>query len=424
LTAEDVKFSLDRYFALNQGFSSTSKPYVSKESVTVTGEYEIAFELNEPFVPFLGTLIVFAILDKQVVVENEQDGEYGEHGDYGQQYLNTNSAGSGPYELTSFDPASEAVLTKNDECWQEFPDNSYDEARIKVVPEDSTVLSLMRSGELDFTSHFQALSTFDSLKNESGIKVTEDRAIRSLMLNMNMQRSPTDDRNLRKALSWAFDYKTAVEEGQGVRKYGPLSSIFEKTYNDDIVKVERDLDKAKEFLDQSDYSPGSDDPLQLLFVSGDELRRNMGLIFQSSMNDIGVEVELNGWPWSRVSNAAGSDDPTKIPHVVTMFGAPLYPHPHAFFQPQFHSEAANTWANMERMNDEQVDNMIDEAARTVDEKKRTQLYKDLQKRITSLYPDIWIQDMIIRHALQEEVKSHTHVPGNGYQYSFWNLHEG
>ena len=103
LTAADVAYSFERMMAMGQGNSSLFVDVV--EGVEATGDHTVVFTLAEPFAPFLATLVRMPVVDMATVKENEVDG------DWASTWMSQNSAGSGPYEITSHDPQTETVLT-------------------------------------------------------------------------------------------------------------------------------------------------------------------------------------------------------------------------------------------------------------------------------------------------------------------------
>ena len=107
LTAEDVKFSMDRLTTIGEGYAYLFKVIKSTE---VLDKYTAVFHLNQPFGPFETVLYRFYILNKDLVMANiKKPGPYGDMGDYGKQYLLTQDAGSGPYIVKEF-PLEEYLL--------------------------------------------------------------------------------------------------------------------------------------------------------------------------------------------------------------------------------------------------------------------------------------------------------------------------
>ena len=66
--------------------------------------------MNEPYAPFMSSLVRFYIVDSATLKANETDG------DMGQAYLSANSAGTGAYSITAHDPNVETRMAKHNNC--------------------------------------------------------------------------------------------------------------------------------------------------------------------------------------------------------------------------------------------------------------------------------------------------------------------
>jgi len=415
--AEDVKFSLERLLDINQGFASQFADLVDASSVTVDGERQVTFELDQVFSPFISALVLLFVVDKETVMDNAADGEFGDRGDYGQEYLTENDAGSGPYTLGSFDRGTSITWERFDDYWMEFPDGAYDTVRAEIITEDSTVRSLMRSGDLDMTSQYQSNETFETLAEESGLRVEEIPTATMFYFKINTQKSPVDDPAVREAMAWGFDYETArTEIAPGSRRaIGPIPELF-AVHNGDIEQPTYDPERARQILADAGYSEGE---IQVTntYVQDFGLEERMGLLFQENMDAIGIDVELRPQTWGTITDRATSVEST--PHLTQVFYGPIKPHPDSFFFNQYHSEAANSWINMEHLEDDQVDSLIDEARATVDPDARGDIYRDLQERIAGLTPDLFVFNQVKRIGFQDNVKGYTFRPAQSYDY-WWH----
>jgi len=414
--AEDVKFTVERFFDIDQGYSSLLKEVLDKENVTAVDETTVEFQLNRVHAPFLATLVLLFVVDKKAVLDNAQDGEFGDRGDYGQEYLNSNDAGSGAYELKSFERQSQINFSKYDDYWMGWDDNAFDEVRIRIITEDPTVRSLMKTGELDMTSQYQSEETYETLEGEDGIRVQEIPTVTVFYMKMNTQKAPTDDSAVREAISYGFDYETARNEiaPGSLQAQGPLASSF-GAHNEGVEQPTYDPERAKQILADAGYSEG-DLTIQNTYVQDYELEEKMGLLFQQNMDEIGIDVELNPQTWGTMTEIA--TDPEKTPHVNQVFYGPVYPSPDTVFYNQYHSEAAETWMSMAHLEDDEVDSLIDEARKTVDEDERAQIYGDLQSRIVDLHPDMFVFVQSKKHAFAEKVQGYTFRPSQSYDYWF------
>ncbi|MDB5073958.1 MAG: transporter substrate-binding protein, partial [Chloroflexi bacterium] len=96
LTAEDVIYSMQRVLAIGQGPSFVWKGFLTQDSVKALDRYTVRFTLSQPFAPFPSTLPLLFIVDKATVISKQKPGKFGTNGDYGQAFLASNEAGSGP----------------------------------------------------------------------------------------------------------------------------------------------------------------------------------------------------------------------------------------------------------------------------------------------------------------------------------------
>lgn len=412
LTAEDVKFSAERLMDINQGYANLLSENVSKENITVEGDFTISFELDEPFAPFSGVLALFYIVDKEAVMDNLEDGEFGERGDYGQQFLGNTDAGTGPYIFESLDRQTALVMNRNENYFAGWPEEPFDQVRFEVVPEDSTVRSLMQSEELDVTGQYQSDETFSAI-DEMEHAETQTFPTSGILYNMiNTQRAPTDDVNVRKALAWGFDYESVVEEVQPQHNLaqGPLAPNW-GVHNEDVLQPSYDPEKAKQAYQDAGYSEG-ELTVEQVYVEGRDFQRRISLQFQERMAEIGINVEIKSQTWSTLTEKATS--PEETGHLNSVFYVPLYPDPDSVFYFQYHSEVPNSWMNLRFLNNSEVDTLIDEARTTTDPEQRASLYKELQDKIAGLYTDIHQYHTTTRLGVNNRVCNIQKRPAQGF----------
>ena len=170
LTAEDVVFSLNRLVNLKgspsvtvQGFSASSP----EEGVVV-----VSTETPNPNVPTILAMPATGIVNAEVAQENgATDGPDAAEADSATTFLDGESAGSGPYVLDSFDPASEIVLTANPEYWGEAP--AYDRIVIQNVEAQNQKMSVERAGK-DYVALDLSGRMLDDLDDSLQVSSTQD----------------------------------------------------------------------------------------------------------------------------------------------------------------------------------------------------------------------------------------------------------
>ena len=124
VTAEDVKFSFERY----KGASATLLKEKVKD-VQVLGPTQVRFVLKEPwadFMTFYGTTASGAawIVPKKYVQQVGEDG------------FKTAPVGAGPYKVVSFKPGVEIVMEAFDGYWRKAP--SVKRLVMRSMPEETT----------------------------------------------------------------------------------------------------------------------------------------------------------------------------------------------------------------------------------------------------------------------------------------------
>jgi peptide/nickel transport system substrate-binding protein len=417
MTADDVVYSMQRALTLASTPAAVWQGVLKPTGVTAVDRYTVRFTLEQAFAPFPNTLPGLYILDKAVVTAHQKSGKYGANGDYGTAFLANNEAGSGPYTLESDVEGSELKMKKFPAYFRGWHANSIDEVRVMIVTADSTVISLAKTGVLDLTSQFQGITAYKTLQG-LGFKLFTAPTETVFYLKMNMKLAPTDDIHVRQAIALAFDYNTTrTRLLPGAPVDGPLAPIFKDAYNGSLPAIQQNLTAAKAELAKSKYAGKGAIPLTFSYVTGSSFEEQIGLLFNSVMSSIGFKVTLNPLPWNRITEIANK--PNTTPNVTEVFYGVTYPSPDAMFFVQYDSKSAGTWASMSWLSDPKVDSLIAQSRVTVDTAKRNAIYKQIQARIVSLQPDVFVLAQLFQQAVRPSVTGLQYIPAA--QYQFYNL---
>src|SRR5438477_4942158 len=135
VTAQDVKFSLERY---RGGGAATLKARVA--GVDVVDAQRVRIRLKQPwpdFMTFYGTPATGAawVVPKKYVEKVGDDG------------FKRAPVGAGPYRFVSFNPGVELVLEANEQYWRKPP--NVKRLIFRSVPDDTTRLAMLKRGEAD-----------------------------------------------------------------------------------------------------------------------------------------------------------------------------------------------------------------------------------------------------------------------------------
>src|SRR5204862_3297143 len=192
-TADDVKFSFDRY---RGAAAKTLKDRVAAVEIVDPGR--VRFRLKRPwpdFMTFYGTPATGAgwIVPKKYV---EQVGDEG---------FKKAPIGAGPYKFVSFNPGVELVLEAFDGYWRKTP--SVKRLVFRVIPDEATRLAALKRGEVDIVYSIRG-ALAEEIQRTAGLTLKPVATPAVFWLSFADQwnpQSPWHDERVRKAASLSID---------------------------------------------------------------------------------------------------------------------------------------------------------------------------------------------------------------------------
>jgi len=247
VTAEDVKYSFERYRGASAGLL---KGKVAR--VEVLDPQRVRFVLKAPwpdFMTFYATPATGAgwIVPKKYV---EQVGEDG---------FKKAPVGAGPYKFVAFKPGVELTVEAFDGYWRKAP--AVKRIVLKSVPESTTRVAMLKRGEVDI-AYLLEVPQAEEVKRDPKLKVAFTGGVASFYLDffdMWDPKSPWADQRVRLAASHAIDRKAlnAAETLSASRLNGgfvPKNLEFGMTFEPHAY----DPAKAKKLLAEAGYPNGFD----------------------------------------------------------------------------------------------------------------------------------------------------------------------
>ena len=316
LTAADIEFNYHRMMGLGSGF--TERLYgsdllagVEVESVTATDSSTVEFKLARPSVSVLAKIIQGPInlIYPPEVIRAEGDGE-----DW------RDLVGTGPYSLTDWTKGSSITYDKNPDYWgfdEKFPENRlpyFDQLRTLIMPEASTYVSALRTGQLDYVgalslTQLRTIDELESLQRTNPELVPSPYGLRSdNAVAPNTQVEPFGDIRVRKALQMAINleeinqgfykgFADTIPQGQISRFNAAVAVQFDE-WPADVRKVfEYDPAGAEALLDEAGYPRGADGvrfKTEILHQKRFDLNHTELLISYWDAIGVKVEAEVRG----------------------------------------------------------------------------------------------------------------------------------
>src|SRR5499425_108696 len=247
VTAEDVKFSFDRY----RGSGATALKERVKE-LQIVDPGRVRFHLREPwpdFMTFYGTSATGAawIVPKKYVEKVGDDG-----------YLKA-PIGAGPYKVVSFTPGVELVMEAFEGYWRKVP--SVKRLVFKSMPDESTRAAWLKAGDVDIV-YLLSGPTATEIKRSPGLRLAAAMPPGVVFLDLPEQwddKSPWHDRRVRLAASHALDLN-ALNQAETLGFSHPTGGLIPR-HMEFALPIEPhayDPKRAKQLLVEAGYPNGFD----------------------------------------------------------------------------------------------------------------------------------------------------------------------
>src|SRR5713226_564833 len=202
VTAEDVKFSFERYRGAN---ASVLKEHV--QEIRVLDARRIQFHLKDPwpdFIAFYGTTATSAgwIVPKKYVERVGEDG------------FKKVPIGAGPYRVVAFMPGVELTLEAFDGYWRKAP--HVKRLVFRSLPDETTRAAALKRGDAD-VAYFLNGPIAEEVKRTPGLRLMAVRSNTIFFLDFRGQweaGSPWQDQRVRTAASLAIDRRALNQAEQ------------------------------------------------------------------------------------------------------------------------------------------------------------------------------------------------------------------
>jgi len=360
LTAEDVKFSLERH--LDPKLKSQLKGDLGSFShVNILDRYSGVIVLNQAFKPiWMAGLAYMAgnIISQKATLE--KGGTFTEP-----------PCSSGPYKFKSWNPKQGTVLVKN-ELWKGEP-GDFDEIHVIVIDDEKTAEIAYAAGELDYTRiSMSSLGSYISSPQPNSTLITKP-SLHYVWLGMNVENDILKHKKVRKAIQYAIDVEAILEASYfsaAKRATGILAPGIIGHRSSNLI-TKPDVDKARALLTEAGYGNGFDLTIDLLnkttFIT-------TALVIQSSLAQVGINLIINvhdsGTFWT-LGDASKSNDWERIQLILNRFSS--VPEPYYATQ-WFIKKQIGVW-NWERFNDEKYNSLHTAAAVETDPVKLDTMYQ-------------------------------------------------
>ena len=386
-TAHDVKYSFDRVMAPETASSSGMELAREIKDARVIDDYTIEFTLNKACKPFLHLLAGprgGGIVNRRAV---EQFGN-----GYGR-----NPVGTGPFVFESW--AQEHCSLKANESFHEGPPG-VQRIVFKTFASKEDLGKALERGEIDLTWILPDDKSELGKMERSGYRLVSWKSTVFQNLWMDNKTKPFDNLLVRRAVAHAIDKDAlvkALRNNSAERLDSPIPKGFWGHTEEGIPRYPYKPEYAKTLLDGAGYAQGLEITLDL-FSSPDYLPLAAAIVEQ--LSKINIRVKLNvidpiAW-WMKLSQGNSNFAlamPSRQPDADFVLRA------------FYHSASFSPGFNVCRY--DKIDDLIEKGRVEQDEKKRKEIYREIQRK--------WMEDVpgipLLMRPSSALIKSHfTNIP--------------
>lgn len=268
-----------------------------KESVEVTGEYELTIHLSKSYYPFLlelGVIRPLRFISPNCFIDGTTKNGV------------TDYIGTGSYYLSEHVTDEYAIFKVNEKYWGDIPD--IEEIIVKVIPDSQSRVMALESGEIDLIYGATMIDseTYDKFSNLSEFETKISEPISSRVMMINTQDEILGDVRLRKALQYATDRET-ISKSIFLGIEDPAYTLFssEVPYADiGLTPYEYNLEKAKELLNEVGWvevngqsyrqKDGQELAFTLHYSSDNVTDKTIAEFYKGELAKIGINLEIIG----------------------------------------------------------------------------------------------------------------------------------
>ncbi len=322
--------------------------------VKVIDDYTVEIKLSEPSGPFLASLTgaPASIFNRKAVEEGKD--KFGFDPKY--------TVGTGYMKVKDWTQDKEINLVRNDDYFK-GPAN-IDGVRYLMNIDQSTERMMFDKGELDFMVLDN--TSYDSYKKNDTFKdnIIDFQPPSMDYMIFNQNDPAMAKKEVRQAIMKAIDrekFNKTFYNGEGILLNGVVPPGM-PGYQENLPKIEYNVDEAKKLLKDAGYEKGLD--LVLLQNGESDYTHPMNEMLQKMLGDVGIKVEIKNMDmtsyWDTVSKGEG----------FAMTLGPVtadVPDPDDFYK-QFTIEPSKT--NGFNVKDKEISDKINKARSIVDDKER------------------------------------------------------
>jgi peptide/nickel transport system substrate-binding protein len=295
VTAEDVKWSLDRVVSIAIGksqFSTGSMTEPSQFEIIDTHTIKVTTPKPDRFTLPNMAAVYPIIINSKVAKANATAAD-----PWASEWLKTNAAGGGPFKIEAFTPGQSLTLSRFD-GWKNGVLPGFRRVLWQVVPNAQSRRTSLERGDADIVQDLPPQDAV-SLAADTKLKVVGvPMAGAFQFIGMNNSIKPFDNVKVRQAIAFALPYQQMFDAAlfkRGRPLFGGKPGVPETTEYPQPLGYDTDIAKAKALLTEAGFPNGFETTFSFE-LSQATIGEPVSLLIQEALGKVGIKVTINKVP--------------------------------------------------------------------------------------------------------------------------------
>jgi len=391
-TADDVKFTYDKIMDEKTNTVRRSS-YELVKKADVLNPYTFRVTYKQPFSPGLETWSI-GIIPKHVL----------ENVDINTASFNRKPIGTGPFRFVEWVSDEKIVVEANPQYFQGKP--NLNGIVYRIIPE--TALNEMETltRGVDYAGLFPY--EYRRMKQVDFLRTYSQPSLGYTYIGYNLKNPAFQDRRVRRALTYAINREEIVQYvlyGLGTVASGPFPNHLWYS-NPNVKPLPYDPEKARQLLAEAGWKDKNRDGIlikdgkpfafNLITNSGNDTRRDVGVLVQRQLRELGIDVKFELYEWSVFLKNF-----INVKHFdACILGWSLSVDPDAY--EIWHSSQIEKGFNFVSYRNPELDRLWEEGRREYDIEKRKNIYWRIHELIAEDQPYTFLYVPLGISALQKK----------------------
>ncbi len=400
MKASDVVFSLKRAKAS----SDVGHLVEAISDITEVDDYKVQITTDGPYLALLAALShpTMAILSEKAV---EEQGDQ-----YASGYDNNVAIGTAPYKFDSYEQGTKTQIVKFKDYWNEDNEAEIEKIIFQVYTDNSSRKLAVEAGDIDIAYDI-ANSDYDSVKNNSNLKIAKDFDLSYTYMGFNVQSEVFADARVREAVNMAIDVDSMIQTPTILNSLGqeantPLS-LKAFGWTEDVKPYGYNPEKAKELLNEA----GITNLTFSIWTNENPVRVQIATAVQAQLAEIGVTVNIKQMEWGAyLEGTAAGEHEMYILGWTAVTGDADYG-----LYPMFHSSTFGSAGNRSFYSNPEVDAALEAGRSAATPEERQEAYTKAQTLIMGDYVNVplWYTQRVV--ATRNNVEGFILHPAGSYE---------